>query len=136
MYDQTPSNLAPARDALAGLSVDRRLRAFIEQEALSGSGIAPDAFWQGLAGLVRTFAPRDRDLLAVRDRVQGQIDEYHRARRGQAFDQAGYEQFLRDLGYVLPEPEDFAVRTQNVDDEIARIAGPSWWCRWAMPATR
>jgi malate synthase len=73
---------------------------------------------------VREFAPRDRELLAIRDKIQGQIDEYHRARQGQAFDQAGYEQFLRDIGYVLPEPEDFSVRTQNVDDEIARIAGP------------
>ena len=79
---------------------------------------------RALAGLVRDFAPRDRELLAVRDKIQGQIDEYHRARAGQAFDQAEYEQFLREIGYVLPEPEDFAVKTQNVDDEIARIAGP------------
>ena len=92
---------------------------------MAGTGaIARDAFWKGLAGLVKEFAPRDRELLAVRDKIQGQIDEYHRARKGQAFDQAEYEQFLRDIGYVLPEPEDFAVRTQHVDDEIARIAGP------------
>src|SRR3712207_3411675 len=107
-----------------GLQVAPVLHSFIEREALSGTGVSADAFWQGLAGLVRTFAPRDRELLAIRDKIQGQIDEYHRARKGQAFDQAHYEQFLHDIGYVLPEPEDFAVRTQNVDDEIARIAGP------------
>jgi malate synthase len=107
-----------------GLQVAPVLHEFIEREALAYTGVSADAFWKGLAGLVKEFAPRDRELLAIRDKLQGQIDEYHRARKGQPFDQAGYEQFLRDIGYVLPEPDDFAVRTQNVDDEIARIAGP------------
>ncbi|MBF9197037.1 malate synthase G [Microvirga terrestris] len=107
-----------------GLQVAPVLHDFIEREALPYTGVSADAFWKGLAGLVKEFAPRDRELLAIRDKLQGQIDEYHRARKGQPFDQAAYEQFLRDIGYVLPEPEDFAVRTQNVDDEIARIAGP------------
>jgi malate synthase len=107
-----------------GLQVAPVLHEFIEREALAGTGVSAEAFWKGLADLVRTFASRDRELLAIRDKIQGQIDEYHRSRNGQAFDLAGYEQFLRDIGYVLPEPEDFAVRTQNVDDEIARIAGP------------
>jgi len=107
-----------------GLQVAPVLHDFIEREALNGTGVSAEAFWKGLAGLVRDFAPRDRELLAVRDRIQAQIDEYHRARKGKPFDQAEYERFLRDIGYVLPEPEDFAVRTQNVDDEIARIAGP------------
>ncbi|HYI42193.1 MAG TPA: malate synthase G, partial [Sphingomicrobium sp.] len=107
-----------------GLQVATVLHDFLEREALAGTGVSADAFWSGLAGLVRSFAPRDRELLAIRDKIQGQIDDYHRARKGQAFDQAHYEQFLRDIGYVLPEPEDFSVKTQNVDDEIARIAGP------------
>jgi len=107
-----------------GLQIAPVLHDFIEREALSGTGISADAFWKGLAGLVRTFAPRDRELLAVRDKIQAQIDDYHRARAGKPLDQADYERFLRDIGYVLPEPEDFAVKTQNVDDEIARIAGP------------
>src|SRR6478736_9094957 len=107
-----------------GLQVAPVLHDFIEREALAGTGVSSSAFWAGLAGLVRDFAPRDRELLAVRDKIQGQIDEYHRARAGKAFDQADYERFLRDIGYLLPEPEDFAVQTQHVDDEIARIAGP------------
>ncbi|MBA1155900.1 malate synthase G [Microvirga mediterraneensis] len=107
-----------------GLQVAPVLHDFIEREALAGTGVSSSAFWAGLAGLVRDFAPRDRELLAVRDKIQGQIDEYHRTRTGKAFDQADYERFLRDIGYLLPEPEDFSVQTQHVDDEIARIAGP------------
>jgi malate synthase len=107
-----------------GLQIAPVLHDFIEREAIAGTGLSSAAFWEGLAGLVRDFAPRDRELLAVRDKIQSQIDEYHRGLAGKAFDQAKYEQFLRDIGYVLPEPEDFSVQTQHVDDEIARIAGP------------
>ncbi len=107
-----------------GLQVAPVLHSFIEQEALNGTGVSADAFWKGLAGLVRDFAARDRELLAIRDKLQTQIDDYHRARAGGPQDQADYERFLRDIGYVLPEPEDFSVNTQNVDDEIAHIAGP------------
>jgi malate synthase len=107
-----------------GLQVAPVLHGFIEQEALAGTGVSADAFWKGLAGLVKEFAPRDRELLAIRDKIQTQIDDYHRARAGGPLDQAEYEGFLRDIGYVLPELQDFAVNTQNVDDEIARIAGP------------
>src|ERR671916_480325 len=60
----------------------------------------------------------------LHDNIQTQIDDYHRARGGKPLDPVDYERFLRDIGYVLAEPEDFTVRTQNVDDEIARIAGP------------
>lgn len=107
-----------------GLQVAAVLHDFIEKEALGGTGVSSEAFWSGVASLIKTFAPRDRELLAVRDKIQAQIDDYHRARAGKPVDQAGYEQFLRDIGYVLPEPEDFSVNTQNVDEEIARIAGP------------
>jgi malate synthase len=107
-----------------GLQVAPVLHDFIEREALADTGVPSAAFWSGLAGLVRDFAPRDRALLAVRDKLQAQIDEYHRNRTGKPFDQADYERFLRDIGYVLPEPEDFSIQTQHVDDEIARIAGP------------
>jgi malate synthase len=107
-----------------GLQVAPVLHDFIQGEALEGTGISADAFWSGLAGLIRDFATRDRELLAIRDKIQTQIDDYHRARGGRPLDPVDYERFLRDIGYVLAEPEDFAVRTQNVDDEIARIAGP------------
>jgi malate synthase len=107
-----------------GLHIAPVLHDFIEGEALGGTGISADAFWNGLAALVREFAPRNRDLLAVRDSLQSQIDDYHRALAGKAFDSADYERFLREIRYIRPEPEQFTVTTRNVDDEIARAAGP------------
>jgi malate synthase len=112
------------RVQMSGLQVAPVLHDFIQNEALSGTGISADVFWSGLAALVRDFAPRNRDLLKVRDDLQSQIDAYHRSHAGKSFDLAGYERFLREIGYLRPEPEDFAVATQNTDDEIARIAGP------------
>jgi malate synthase len=106
------------------LSVAPPLHAFIEQAALPGTGISPAAFWSGLADLVRDFGQRNRRLLEVRDALQSRIDAYHRDRVGQPLDLTDYESFLRDIGYLLPPIEDFTVRTTNVDDEIAHIAGP------------
>jgi len=108
----------------SGLHIAPVLHDFLEFEALPGTGIAADAFWSGLAALVREFAPRNRQLLAVRDDLQSRIDDYHRTRAGKPFDQAEYERFLREIGYLHEEPEDFTVSTRNVDEEIARIAGP------------
>ena len=107
-----------------GIKVAGVLHAFIEEEALPGTGVAPDAFWNGLAGLVRDLAPRNRDLLDRRDELQSRIDAYHRANAGKPFDAPGYERFLREIGYLLPGARRFHHRTENVDAEIARIAGP------------
>jgi len=106
------------------LSVAQPLHAFIEREALPGTGISAAAFWSGLADLVRDFAERNRRLLEVRDALQLRIDAYHRDRAGQPFDLSDYEGFLREIGYLLPQIDHFTIRTCNVDDEIARIAGP------------
>jgi malate synthase len=108
----------------SGLQIAPILHDFIQREALDGTGVSSDAFWTGFASLVREFAPRNRELLQHRDQLQNKIDEYHRSQGGKAFDRAGYESFLREIGYLRPEPEAFAVATQNVDDEIARVAGP------------
>ena len=112
------------RIQVAGLSVAKVLHDFIEREALPGTGVEPDAFWNGLSTLVRELAPRNRGLLDLRDQLQSRIDAYHRENAGKPFNATGYEQFLRDIGYLRPEPEDFSIRTENVDDEIARVAGP------------
>ena len=109
---------------VAPLTVAPVLRAFIEAEALPGTGIAADAFWQGYAGLLARFTGRNATLLARRDALQAQIDAWHLAHRGRAFDEAGYVAFLTEIGYLLPEPDGITVGTENVDDEIARIAGP------------
>jgi malate synthase len=112
------------RVAAAGLKVEKNLQRFIEDEALPGTGIAADSFWNGLAGLLRDLGRRNRELLKTRDALQDRIDDYHRQHAGRPFDGAAYERFLRNIGYLAPEPEDFSVCTANVDDEIARIAGP------------
>ena len=107
-----------------GLHVARGLRDFVDDEALPGTGISPEAFWSGLDRIVHELAPRNRTLLEKRDRLQAEIDAWHRERRGQAFDLAAYKGFLRDIGYLLPEGPDFSVTTAHVDPEIAEIAGP------------
>ena len=107
-----------------GLQVAKVLLDFVDTEALTGSGLSPAQFWAGYAALLRDLAPRNRTLLHKRDSLQSTIDAWHTANRGRAPDEAGYEQFLRDIGYLLPEPAPFTITTANVDSEIAQIAGP------------
>jgi malate synthase len=108
----------------AGLSVAASLASFIEQKALPGTGVSPDKFWSGLADVFARFAPENRALLAERDRLQAKIDEWHLARRGQAFDADAYQAFLRELGYLVAEPAAFKIQSKNVDAEVATMAGP------------
>ena len=112
-----------SRRSLHGLVVDAELAAFIEDEVLPGTGVADDDFWRGLSGLIADFAPRNRALLAERDRLQAEIDAWHRA-HPLPYDAAAYEGFLRSVGYLRPEPESFAIMTANTDPEIAVMAGP------------
>ena len=107
-----------------GLSVAKALYDFMNDEALPETGLAVERFWDGLGAIIRGFAPRNRKLLDLRDTLQARIDDFHRARRGRPFDMAEYERFLHDIEYLAPEPPDFSIRTANVDDEIAHIAGP------------
>ncbi|KDC98877.1 malate synthase G [Bordetella bronchiseptica] len=107
-----------------GLQVAASLHRFIEDEALSGSGLAPDEFWAGFAALVRDLAPRNRELLAERDRLQGEIDAWHRAHPGPVRDSAGYQTLLERIGYLQPQPAQVTASTRDVDSEIASQAGP------------
>ena len=108
----------------AGLMVDETLVRFLEDEALPGTGINPVAFWTGAAALFARFAPENTTLLATRETLQAQIDAWHEARAGAPIDQAGYQAFLREIGYLVPEPAPFSVDPANVDAEIATLAGP------------
>ena len=108
----------------AGLQVDAALAAFVEERALPGTGITADAFWHGTAAIFADLVPHNRELLATRDRMQAQIDAWHIERAGQPIDQSAYQAFLRDIGYLVPEPAPFAVAPENVDEEVARRAGP------------
>ena len=107
-----------------GLQVATPLYAFIENEALPGTGVSAEAFWSGFAKMLQDLAPRNRALLARRDELQAQIDAWHGERKGGLPDAAEYEAFLRGIGYLLPEPAAFTVDTSRVDAEIAGIAGP------------
>ncbi|WP_292066255.1 malate synthase G [Brevundimonas sp. UBA7664] len=108
----------------AGLQVADELAAFIEDEALSGTGIQADAFWSGVADIFARFAPENRRLLTVRDDLQVRIDAWQGERRGAAHDGAASEAFLRGIGYLVDEPAPFAIGTRNVDAEVATLAGP------------
>lgn len=107
-----------------GLQVHPLMATFIETDALPGTGVAASAFWQGFADLVHDLGPKNRALLQIREDMQGKIDAWHVARRGQAHDAVAYTEFLREIDYLLPEGDDFSLQTQNVDPEIATIAGP------------
>jgi len=112
-----------ARVTVGGLSIDVDLHAFVEQEALVGSGIDAEEFWSGFAAIVRDLTPRNRALLAERDRLQSLIDDWHRD-HPLPMDAEEYRSFLVDIGYLLPEPGDVEVTTTGVDDEVALLAGP------------
>jgi malate synthase len=107
-----------------GLQVDKELYDFINDEALPGTGIAPDAFWSGLDSLIHDLAPRNRELLATRDDLQAKIDAWYQEHRDQATDLPAYKAFLQEIGYLVSEGGDFTVSTANVDPEISTIAGP------------
>ena len=112
------------RIEVAGLSVGRPLYEFIRDEALPGARVSPAEFWSGLAELVHTMGPRNRELLAVRDDLQRKIDTWHRERAGEPHDAGGYRRFLEECGYLVPEGPPFEIETTNVDPEIALTPGP------------
>ncbi|MBD7975806.1 malate synthase G [Serpens gallinarum] len=112
------------RVEIGGLQVARVLFDFVNNEAIPGTGLNADAFWAGAAGVIHDLAPKNRALLAKRDELQARIDAWHAARQGQAHDAVAYKAFLQEIGYLLPEPADFKVTTENVDAEIATMAGP------------
>ncbi|MBE1284906.1 MAG: malate synthase G [Rhodobacteraceae bacterium] len=107
-----------------GLQVASELADFIETQALPGTGVEPDTFWKGMSELVNGLGPENTALLAKREEIQGRIDAWHVARRGQVHDHEAYKAFLTDIGYLLPEGDEFEIDTQNVDPEIAEVPGP------------
>ena len=113
----------PARISVAGLEVDAVLHDFIMNEALPGTGVEPDAFWRGAADLIDELSPRNRDLLATRDEIQGRIDAFHADHPGQP-DPETYRAFLTEIGYLTDDPGEFDVSTSGVDPEITDQAGP------------
>ncbi|RFB81366.1 malate synthase G [Methylovirgula sp. 4M-Z18] len=118
-----PSQEEP-RVAVAGLQVAQVLADFVETQALAGTTLSSAEIWAGFAAILKDLAPKNRRLLQKRDELQAQIDAWHRKHKAEPFDQAAYEAFLREIGYLLPPPADAKIATARVDGEIARIAGP------------
>ena len=108
----------------AGLKVAEELAAFVEGPATAGTGIEPATVWSGLADILGRFTPVNRALLAKRDTIQAKLDDWHKANPGPIADMPAYQAFLREIGYLVPEPAPFKIGTQNVDAEIAKMAGP------------
>ncbi|MBE7732455.1 malate synthase G [Devosia faecipullorum] len=108
----------------SGLSVHPLLVDFVEKEALPGTSVSAEQFWDGFAAMLAEHVPTNARLLARRDDLQGQIDDWHRQHGPVANDPAGYEKFLRDIGYLVDEPGDFSIETEGLDPEIASICGP------------
>jgi malate synthase len=106
------------------LHVDETLEQFIHSELLPGLDISSGQFWSGLEKIVGEFMPRNRALVAHRTKLQTQIDAWHMQNRDKPLDHEAYKQFLRDIGYLLEEPDDFTISSKNVDDEVAKIPGP------------
>ena len=106
------------------LSVERSLVDFIENLALPGTGISEDNFWHGLSSLVEQLTPENRALLIKREELQSKIDSWHKARRNMPHDHEAYKSYLKEIGYLVEEKENFSVETENVDPEISTIAGP------------
>ena len=107
-----------------GLSIDEKLVTFIESEAIPGTGVDTQKFWQGFAEIVEKLGPKNKTLLQKREDIQSKIDEYHITHRGQDIDIEDYKSFLYDIGYLVPEGENFKIDTSNVDEEIADLCGP------------
>ncbi|WP_319533109.1 malate synthase G [uncultured Cohaesibacter sp.] len=114
----------PSRLEKFGLQVDEQLVELLETDILPGTELDADSFWRGLSEGVASLTPINRALLQKRDALQSQIDDWCRANKGRDVSAEDYKAFLRDIGYLLPEGEDFTIGTDNVDDEIALIAGP------------
>ncbi|MCG7519155.1 malate synthase G [Ruegeria sp. Ofav3-42] len=113
-----------SRQSRSGLQVDTVLAEFIEGQALPGTGVTADAFWDGLARMVAELGPKNRAFLARRQEIQGKVDAWHLERLAREHDAEAYQAFLREIGYLVEEGADFQIETANVDPEIASIPGP------------
>ncbi|BBU32972.1 malate synthase G (plasmid) [Burkholderia sp. THE68] len=107
-----------------GLQVDASLAKFVDEEAIPGTGIDSASFWKGFDAIVHDLAPKNRALLAERDRLQTELDNWHRSNPGPVRDLRGYRKFLEEIGYIVPAPAHVQASTANVDREIAEQAGP------------
>jgi len=113
-----------ARTQIGGLQIANVIKELVENKIAPESGVSSATFWSELEKIVNDLTPKNRALLARRDALQARIDQWHQQHAGQPLDAAAYKAFLIEIGYLLPEVEDFTIETENVDPEIAKMAGP------------
>lgn len=124
MNETAENRSSPELVERSGLLVAPELAAFLEAQALPGTGVDPENFWVGFSALVHEFGPPNAALLQRREELQAEIDAWHLKRRNQPHDREAYKAFLAGIGYLLPEGSDFTIQTANVDPEIATVPGP------------
>ena len=105
------------------LTVAKELDEFLKSEVVEGIGVDADHFWKSLETILDEFGPRNKELLQKREDIQDKIDQWHLSKKGEPHDQEAYIGFLKEIGYLLEEGDDFEISTDNVDDEIKTIAG-------------
>ena len=115
---------ASERVVAGGLKIDKELYELVREEIAPDTGVDVGVFWAALGSIVNDLEPKNRELLKKRDAIQEKIDAWHNERKGRPIDKVEYETFLTEIGYLLPEPDDFKISTQNVDPEIAQVSGP------------
>ncbi len=106
------------------LKIDEKLYTFVNKEVIPGTGIDAEVFWKGFSSVVHELAPVNKKLLKERVNLQNKIDEWHLSNKGKDFDKSKYFNFLKSIGYIVSEKEDFRINTSDVDEEISSIAGP------------
>ncbi|NWN91524.1 malate synthase G [Marinobacter adhaerens] len=112
------------RVQLGGIQVAKNLYDFVNNEAIPGTGLDADKFWADFDAIVNDMAPRNHELLAQRQSIQEKMNTWNREHKGQKLDMAAYKSFLKEIGYLVDEPQDFKISTANVDPEVATMAGP------------
>ena len=107
-----------------GLKVNSTLFDFINKEVIPKTGVKSDDFWNNFEKVVHELTPLNKNLIQKRENIQKKIDEWHKDKKGKDLDKKEYTEFLKSISYIVEEKQDFNIKTSNVDEEIASIAGP------------
>ena len=106
------------------LKVSEELLNFVNKELLKDTAVSPEKFWSGFSQVVHDLAPKNKELIKIREEIQQKINEWHKSRKGNEINLEEYKDFLKSIGYLKEVGPDFKIETKNVDEEITSIAGP------------
>ena len=113
---------------IEGLSVSKNLFYFINNELLPGTKIKKENFWKGFNKYVHELAPKNKELLEIREKLQKNIDSWNKKQKGEKINLKKYEEFLRKIGYLKKPGSDFKIKTKNIDKEVSSVCGPQLVC--------